>query len=927
MSIQKTVLAMGWYGAGNAGDEIILDTLKQWVSGLGAHLKVISIDPSHTRRIHDLEAVHMHDVRAVAQVMLGADLFVLGGGGLLQTHQPFELEALYSFDNSDISTYARPVLMAHQMGKPIMMWAQGIGPLDTDASRAITKKIFSLANSISIRDEVSQKILTNFSLNRPIISAPDPVWAWTAQCASSAAKNITTDYLSARKKTIGLVLRDWSFSSKWQAKLLHAIEQKVNKNTYQLKWLSFSINDPESRDHPKLEHAKKLIDSLSKDYEQELVSHSKLADVVESLSGCDAVVSMRLHANILACKLGKPLVTIAYDPKMRINANQTRMPASACVDVDADSAVWELALEQLLLKPFVASEDLVRDLSQAALAHRHLLKVTLEARQTPNPDLDVADSDFDWLKTWEIDRVHQLVSRQNVSLQQKIDSMEAERRDQLHTIAGLESKHDDNLHHIAQIEMKNDQLFDKLSYLQQNLQHAENELKAVKTSISWRLTHPFRLAKLFIQSPKRALHQEARRVYHALPANWQSAIRPFKSAWIKKFNRTSTSLVRGAELSSDMSWNEFESNVLNQRAQYKGVFVQDFSIDWHSPLYQRPQHLSCAMGRLGYLVVYRTANALYDKINGVRLVAPNVWATNCMEVGDIEQTITSIYSTAYALSVDSLSDRHVSQKIVYEYIDHIDPQISGSTENINKLIELQKYAFNGGADWIVASARKLHDECVSIVGQQKTVLVQNGVDVMHYRSPENLAHDLPKHYLRFKRRFNNIVGYFGALAPWLWYETITELAKKRSDLGFVFIGPDYHGGSERLPFLPNILYLGAVDYQILPAYAALFDICFIPFAPGEIARTTSPLKLFEYFALEKPVVTTSDMIECVSFKEVFSGHCASTLSVAVDNAMAVKADATFQARLRELADQNSWDQRALAYEVVFKRSFDRLDNT
>ena len=213
--------------------------------------------------------------------------------------------------------------------------------------------------------------------------------------------------------------------------------------------------------------------------------------------------------------------------------------------------------------------------------------------------------------------------------------------------------------------------------------------------------------------------------------------------------------------------------------------------------------------------------------------------------------------------------------LVYEYIDHIDPQISGDdTENIRRLLALKDFAFGGGADYIVASARKLEAEAVMAVGRDKVILVQNGVDTRHYRNPIHQSTPLPENLIFFRKKYSNIVGYFGALAPWLWYEAVSELVEARPDLGFVFIGPDYYGGVEKLPKAENVLYLGTVDYKILPAYARQFDICFIPFAPGEIARTTSPLKLFEYFALEKPVVVTSEMLECVAFKEVFSGDSA-----------------------------------------------------
>ncbi|MDP1465595.1 hypothetical protein, partial [Klebsiella pneumoniae] len=82
---------------------------------------------------------------------------------------------------------------------------------------------------------------------------------------------------------------------------------------------------------------------------------------------------------------------------------------------------------------------------------------------------------------------------------------------------------------------------------------------------------------------------------------------------------------------------------------------------------------------------------------------------------------------------------------------------------------------------------------------------------------------LPDALLEFRGKYKKIVGYFGALAPWLWYDVIKELISQRTDVGFVFIGPDYYGGADCLPELENVLYMGSIDYKVLPAYARMFD--------------------------------------------------------------------------------------------------------
>ena len=447
----------------------------------------------------------------------------------------------------------------------------------------------------------------------------------------------------------------------------------------------------------------------------------------------------------------------------------------------------------------------------------------------------------------------------------------------------------------------------------------DDEMRKIKQSTSWRITSPLRVAKNLVISPKRTTYSIIRSLFWKLPAGLRQALHSPRHAFVR-FVRglppPHSQTISNSTL-SDLSWTEFNEKVLSKRDHYKGVFIQELTIDWNVPLYQRPQHIATALGRLGYLVIYRTGNWAGDDVNGFREVSKNVWLTNRYEVEEIQGCVRSLYSTAYANTPESLLKNGKRGRIVYEYIDHIDPEISGDQETIRRLLSLKNFAFGGGADFIVASARKLYEEAVEAVGKEKVILVPNGVDTIHYRSPLHITTSIPEPLVLFKEKHKAIVGYFGALAPWLWYDVIAELASQRPDLGFVFIGPDYYGGSEKLPKFENVLYLGAIDYKILPAYARQFDVCFIPFKPGEIAKTTSPLKLFEYFALEKPVVVTSDMDECTAYTEVFRGGSVDELTVAIDAALNVKDSDDFKSRLRSLADKNDWLERAKSMEFCF----------
>lgn len=577
----------------------------------------------------------------------------------------------------------------------------------------------------------------------------------------------------------------------------------------------------------------------------------------------------------------------------------------------------DLELERLMAALAVREEELEgsrRRWEQEASAFRSDISL-LEARiHSLGAELDEGRCREDWLRTELQDKGEKMKQMERVmaTLGSRMDALMQE----------FSRKDEQRERELATLRQEYEGLRRAFSLLEEDrgrfaalAERYRQQLQSVYSSNSWRLTAPWRRIKSAVSGADPAAPVEFMpSPLHIDPASFIPAV--------SCDNENAEDVLSSAVVNAgrDLTWEEFHEQILSQRARYRGVFIQELVIDWNVPLYQRPQHIATAMSRLGFLVIYRTDNWGGDDVNGFREVLPNVWVTNSSMTDGIEGAVRSVYSTAYAHQPELVSRRPASSVMIYEYIDHIDPQISGEPENIRRLLALKEWAFGGGADIVVASARKLHQEAVEAVGESRVILAQNGVDTRHYRNPAQQKVPVPQALLSFRERFGTVVGYFGAIAPWLWYEAIEELVRSRPDIGFIFIGPDYYGGVERLPKGDNVLYLGTVDYKVLPGHAHYFDVCFIPFAPGEIARTTSPLKLFEYFALEKPVVVTAEMLECIAYPEVFRGSSATEFSAAIDAACMVKDSAAFRARLAKLADENDWDRRAEA----MARAFDLL---
>lgn len=406
--------------------------------------------------------------------------------------------------------------------------------------------------------------------------------------------------------------------------------------------------------------------------------------------------------------------------------------------------------------------------------------------------------------------------------------------------------------------------------------------------------------------PSSSLHAIARSCFWALPAPLRNQLHGVRHSLVRWFRSRPSKVMPGT---GNQDWPDFRDSVL-QSAEQRKVIIFEPNVDWGIPLIQRPHHMALALGRLGCLVVFGTVG---DGVTGFRRVAENVWIANDPALSAIRGAVRCYYSTSLLANAEDMRAASRQGRVVYEYIDHIDASISGGRSALRRLQELKRAAFEGVADVVVSTAAALHEEALAQSRNARCVYIPNGVAVGHYRDARHSAVALPDVLSLFREKYKCVVGYFGAIAPWLWYEVIEQVSALMPDVGFVFIGPDYSGCVPRLPRRDNVLYCGAVDYAVLPAYARIFNVCLIPFRPGDVARSTSPLKLYEYFALEKPVVVTADMNECTAFPEVFSGSDAEEIIEAINRAFAICENVTYRAKLRALADANSWSVRAEAY--------------
>ena len=395
---KTTVVLVGWYGAGNMGDELLLGTMIRAVRLYGKNPIVVSLDPTYTTHYHLVESIDFEDLDALQSAMEGAYACVAGGGGLFQTYSTFRYASLFEFNLGDVSSYARPILLAKQLGVPTALLAQGVGPLTTPESKVIVRSLFSSVSFASVRDVASRDLLRSIGVVRDIVLAPDPIWGWSLPATSQL--NCVQN-----KKKIVLVVRDWSFVSDWEDRLLSALRETFDPVVHELLWLPFQARDIPGRSSSDISLLRRLMAQLGPHWNQDLLEWSSIPEAIEMLASADAVIAMRMHAQILALKLNKPTLCLEYDEKMAQVSLQAGVPNERRVRLIDDQSVWLRAMKSLLNDGVCSflKDDGFRSFAKKSDMHFDLLWENIEISVQGNIDClnkNTNIGSIDWLWFW-----------------------------------------------------------------------------------------------------------------------------------------------------------------------------------------------------------------------------------------------------------------------------------------------------------------------------------------------------------------------------------------------------------------------------------------------------------------------------------------------------------------------------------------------
>lgn len=261
------------------------------------------------------------------------------------------------------------------------------------------------------------------------------------------------------------------------------------------------------------------------------------------------------------------------------------------------------------------------------------------------------------------------------------------------------------------------------------------------------------------------------------------------------------------------------------------TFIQMPTVPYNR-MYQRPQQIMKKLSENGYTIYY------IDNILGDYIVKIN---RNLYEVGALYKINMNVLSKPIILWCSHPENINRIKNIYHDYvvfdiIDDYSYEFKSWNVNLKDMFKV--------ADIVFTSSYKLYNKF--FLKHSKTYLIRNGVDFNSFSiNSKFIPKDLPRN--------KNIIGYVGALASWIDWNLIDYICK--IDCNIVFIGPII--GNIDIKLNENLYLLGEKKYNELPFYISNFDCCIIPFRVNKMTNSCNPIKLYEYLAMGKPVVSSN----------------------------------------------------------------------
>jgi len=295
----------GSYGGMNLGDEAILEgILSQIRATLPADITVFSMNPADTMARHKVERATSARSLTRSEItpeIRGLDLFVLGGGGILY--------------DRDAAKYLREVIIAHELGVPVILYAISAGPLDTQSARKAVRDALNVTapTVVTVRDRLGYRLLEDVGVSAEIHLTADPAFLLEPEELPLTA--LEAEGVDFNRHLVGFSVREPGPAApdirpdEYYALLANAADYIVERYDAEVVFVPMEKTD--------VQHSHAVVAHMQNADRAEILRRKYSPRQILDLMGrFEFAVGMRLHFLIFAALRGTPFAALPYASKV-----------------------------------------------------------------------------------------------------------------------------------------------------------------------------------------------------------------------------------------------------------------------------------------------------------------------------------------------------------------------------------------------------------------------------------------------------------------------------------------------------------------------------------------------------------------------------------------------------------------------------------
>lgn len=349
------VMISGYYGFDNSGDDSILKAIVNNLKELKPDIKILALsnNPKQTKAVYGVDSIHRFNFPKIYLKLKNTSLLISGGGSLIQD---------ITSDKS-LAYYLTIIRLAQKCGTKVMLYSNGIGPIQNKHNYAKIKNTLDKVELITLREDSSKKELEKIGVNNSnIIITADPAFTLKPTTDETTDNILLKMGLKEDSEFVCISVRPWKTIGNSFEKTIAATADYI-KEKYGIDSVFVPMQCPKDVD------ISKRISSLATKTGYIAPENLKPPEILGLTARSKIVIGMRLHTLIYAAATCTPIIGLIYDPK--INAIMDYIDQKYSISVDNLNPV---TITRYIDELILSHDDIVADLKNTtALAKEKAL--------------------------------------------------------------------------------------------------------------------------------------------------------------------------------------------------------------------------------------------------------------------------------------------------------------------------------------------------------------------------------------------------------------------------------------------------------------------------------------------------------------------------------------------------------------------------